>query len=253
MPAGLATNRSAHPCAPSSIEAHLIGLVDYDRCLALQQRLVDDAVSRADRRAVVLLCEHPTVISVGRSGSWAQLRHNQAQLAREGVALRWSNRGGGCRLHLPGQIAIYPIVPLDAIGWSVGGYLSRLGRALQATCNDVRVEAHPQCPSHGLWARGGQVATVGVAVKHGVAYHGAQLNVETDLRRFQQYLRVDASRRYSSLASESRRRLSMPRVRSCLLDQIAKAFDCERLDIHTGHPLLRHEQVASLSEVARVV
>jgi lipoyl(octanoyl) transferase len=230
-----------------------MGLIDYDRCLALQQRLVDDAVSRADRHAVVLLCEHSNVISVGRGGSWAHLRHNQPQLSRENVGLRWSNRGGGCQLHLPGQLAVYPIVPLDAIGWNVGEYLRRLGQALEATCDDVRVDTHRQAPSHGLWARGGQVATVGAAIKHGVSYHGAQLNVEPDLRRFQQYLRVDASQRPSSLATESRSRPSMSRVRSCLMDRLAEAFDCERLDIHTGHPLLRHAAVASTSEVAGVV
>ena len=253
VPVELATDRSAAENCPSTVEAHLVGLVDYDRCLHLQQQLVDEAVSRADRRAVVLVCEHPTAISVGRGGSWAQLRQNEADLARTGINLRWSNRGGGCQLHLPGQLNVYPIVPVEAIGWSVGEYLDRLSRALEATCDDVRVDARSQPPSHGLWARGGLVATVGVAVKHGVAYYGAQLNVEPDMRQFQQLLRVDAHQRYSSLAAESQRRLSMSRVRACLLDRIAEAFDCERMGVHTGHPLICKAEPIRRNEVAGVV
>lgn len=253
MPAELVTDRSPRDCRPSTIEAHLVGLIEYGCCLDLQQRLIDEALSRADRRVVVLLCEHPEVLSVGRGGSWSQLRHNEAELSREGVRLHWTNRGGGCQLHLPGQLNVYPIVPLDTIGWSVGEYLTRLGRALAATCDDVRVDARSQPPSVGLWARGGLVATVGVAVKHAVTYHGAQLNVDPDMRRFQQLLRVDADRHYSSLAVESRRRLPMSRVRSLVLDHLTEAFDCSRLGIHTGHPLLRDAGTVRIGEVAGVV
>ncbi|MEZ6069579.1 MAG: hypothetical protein R3C10_04740 [Pirellulales bacterium] len=253
------TDHVTPPRAPSSIEVHLLGLVNYDRCLELQQALIDDAISRADRRAVVLLCEHPAAISVGRSGSWSQLNgsvqsaHPAGGRPRPGVPLHWSNRGGRCQLHLPGQINLYGIVPIEAIGWSVGEYLGRLERALTDVCGDVRVEARRQRPGRGLWARAGQVAAVGVAVKHGVSYYGAQLNVEPDLGAFARHLRVDAQQRYSSLAAETRRPMSMSRVRSFLLARLAEAFDCQRLGVSTGHPLLRSIPTAPTGEVASVV
>jgi len=63
--------------------------------------------------AALILCEHLPVITVGRTGSRAQILADDQTLQAWGVQVRWVNRGGGCFLHLPGQISAYLIIPLE--------------------------------------------------------------------------------------------------------------------------------------------
>src|SRR5687768_18555260 len=120
-----ARKRPAPPPREAAIHIHLLGLVDYEDCLSLQRRLAYDALTRADGRIVVLICEHPPLITIGRSGSRAQVRLTGAELASRQLAIRYIGRGGGAILHAPGQLAIYPIAPLDWHGWTIGDYLRK--------------------------------------------------------------------------------------------------------------------------------
>src|SRR5437867_2374094 len=84
---------SAAHAAPLSV--HLLGLVDFEACQALQQRLVYESSGRRDGHITLLICEHPTVITIGRQGSRADIRLDARELASRGINLRWVNRGGG--------------------------------------------------------------------------------------------------------------------------------------------------------------
>ncbi|HEX7379706.1 MAG TPA: hypothetical protein VF278_21460, partial [Pirellulales bacterium] len=113
-----------------AVEAHLLGQVEFDDCLALQQRLVYEAIGRRDGQITLLICEHPLKITVGRQGSRSHIRLSQHELKSRQIEVRWVNRGGGCLVHAPGQLAVYPIVPLEPWSLSVGEYLARLQRGL---------------------------------------------------------------------------------------------------------------------------
>ena len=71
--------------------------------------------------ACLILCEHPPLITVGRQGSRGHIRFDTEELFVRGWPVRWVNRGGGCLLHLPGQLAIYPILPLARLAVQVVG------------------------------------------------------------------------------------------------------------------------------------
>src|SRR5437868_10535762 len=101
------------------VHIHLLGVVDFEDCLSLQRRLAYDAISRGDGRIVVLLCKHPPLITVGRRGSRADVKFTAAELAHRQLEVRYVSRGGGAILHAPGQLAIYPIIPLAHHGWTV--------------------------------------------------------------------------------------------------------------------------------------
>ncbi|MBI3467566.1 MAG: lipoyl(octanoyl) transferase, partial [Planctomycetes bacterium] len=156
---------------------YLLGQVEFDTCLALQQRLVYEAGGRARRQVQVLVCEHSPLITIGRLGSRAHFRVDQHELDSRGLEVRWINRGGGCVVHGPGQLAIYPIVTLDRCGWTLGEYLRRLHAALRSLCGELRIQAETPPGRHGVWGRSGQLAAVGVAVKDWTSYHGLFLNV----------------------------------------------------------------------------
>jgi lipoyl(octanoyl) transferase len=232
-----AMSRTVVPPREFAAHFHLLGSVDYEDCLCVQRRLAYDALTRADGRIAVLVCEHPPLVTIGRGGSRAHVRLSGEELASRQVAIRYVGRGGGAVLHGPGQIAVYPIVPLDWHRWSVGHYLRRLQTALQDTLSDLRIVTHPAATSHSLCGRQGVLAVCGVAVRNNVTSHGAYLNVNPDMR---DQIRIDlvAGQKMSSILSERPLPVRMQSVRAALVARLAAALGCERHHLHTGHPLL---------------
>jgi len=234
------TRTSSPPIAkPRDFAAHfhLMGCVDFDDCQSPQRRLAYDAVSRHDGRVAVLICEHPPLVTIGRAGSRAHVRLTGMELAERRLTVRYISRGGGAILHGSGQLAVYPIVPLDWHGWSVGEYLRRLRTALQETLSDLKIRVQSLEGSYSLAGRTGMLAAVGVSVKHGVTLQGAFVNVNPDMR---DYGRVDvvSGQTMSSILSERPVPVRMASMRAALVAHLAAALGCEHHHLHTGHPHL---------------
>jgi lipoyl(octanoyl) transferase len=219
------------------VHIHLLGQVDFEDCQSLQRRLAYDALSRADGRIVALLCEHPPLITVGRSGSRADVRLSGSELAARGLEARYIGRGGGAILHAPGQLAIYPIVPLAGHQLSVGEFVRRLQRALAELLIEYNVKPVPVPGSLALAGRSGVLAAVGVSVRQGVTMHGAFLNVNPEIRDFGRVV-VAGGQTMSSLLSHRALPTKMTKVRAALVTHLADAFHLDRYHLHTGHPLL---------------
>ena len=94
-----------------------------------------------------------------------------------GVAVHWVNRGGGCVLHLPGQLAAYFALPLEPLGLDLQRYLDGLQNAVVGVLDefDLKGTTRPDLP--GVFLGHARVASVGVAVNRWIAYHGLTLNV----------------------------------------------------------------------------
>jgi lipoyl(octanoyl) transferase len=221
-----------------AVQTHLLGLVDFHACLALQQRLVYEAGGRSDGQITVLICEHEGLVSVGRQGSRAHIHISPRGLESQRLSVRWVNRGGGCVLHTPGQLAIYPIVPLEQQGWTLGEYMHRLQGAIVESLAELRIPAETRPGRHGVWGRTGQLAMLGVAVKGWTAYHGAFLNV-TPSRYPLRLVQTDPDEVAiaSTLVAERQQPVKMTRVRETLVRRLAAAFDCDRYHVYSGHPL----------------
>lgn len=224
---------------------HLLGTVDYDVCQTLQKRRAFEAGERADRRVEVLLCEHPEMITVGRAGSRAHIRLDSDELARRQLEVRWVSRSGGCVLHAPGQLAVYPIVPLELFKWPPRAYVARLKEACIAALSDLSIAAQTSSGSSGIWGHSGQLASVGVAVRHGVTTDGLFVNVNpisTSLKYIDSVppdsLPPGVRPALSSLLAERRLAVKMTGVRAALVANLAAALGSERYHLHTGHPQL---------------
>jgi lipoyl(octanoyl) transferase len=216
---------------------HLMGCVDFDDCQSLQRRLAYDAVTRGDGRIAVLICEHPPLVTIGRAGSRAHVHLSGVELAERQLQVRYVCRGGGAILHGPGQLAVYPIVPLDWHGWTVGEYLRRLQTAIQDTLGEQRIKTETKRGCYSLAGRTGVLAAIGVSVKHGVTLQGAFVSVNPNMR---EYARVEVwtGQAMSSILSERPAPVRMAAVRAALVTHLATAFGCERHHLHTGHPHL---------------
>jgi lipoate-protein ligase B len=234
------------------LSAHLLGAVDFEACLALQQRLVYEAAGRSDGHITLLVCEHPACITVGRQGSRGDIRLEPGEAGHRELAVRWVNRGGPALLHAPGQLAIYPIVPLEHYGWSVGQFLERLESGLLAALVEGGYQVQRDPAHRGIWGRTGQLAAVGVAVKSWVSYFGAYLNVSPPLTLMR---RIDSDLRkrvpMSSLVVERSQIVRMAGVRERVARHLAEAFDSPRYHIHAGHPLLARRTSITPQKTAR--
>lgn len=224
----------------SVLRVYLLGQVEFEAALNLQRILAFEA-SGERHSASLVLCEHPPLITVGRDGSPADLRCGLDELRARRWPMRWVNRGGGSLLHLPGQLAIYPIVPLDWRGLGLAAYVECLQRILVAVLDDFSVLGTTRTGQPGVWVGQRLIAGVGVAVRDWVAYFGAVLNINPELFPFRILRSVAGDREpMTSLERERRGPLRSALVRERLLEHFTTAFPFERTALFTSHHCLEH-------------
>jgi len=220
-------------------EFHLLGLVYYDSCQRLQQRIAATLATQETPRMVVLLCEHPALITVGRQGSRQDGRVTQRELDRERLAVRWVKRGGGALVQAPGQLAVYPILYLPSRRWTVGAYLDRLQTTFVEVCRAFGIAAHVDRPGRGVWGRTGLLAAMGVTVQNNTTTQGMFLNVNPAMGWYgfvDTGLAAPGGRAtMSCLLAERQRAVRMAEVRSLLMQMMPAVFDCERHYVHSSH------------------
>jgi lipoate-protein ligase B len=242
--------------------AYFLDRLPFERCQELMRRLIEESRNRDDGQITLLLCEHPNLITIGRGGSPGDVRRESSVLKSREIDTIYVNRGGGTMLHSPGQLAIYPLVPLAWHGFTVGDFLERFQAGIVESLADLNVPARTMPGMHGIWGRTGLLAAVGVAVRNGVTYFGAYLNVDPPLGLFQLVDTIphnagtfpssegkDDSRSglsegvqqrlMSSLMAERRGSIKITSVRAALVSRLAEAFRCDRYHLFTGHPYLK--------------
>jgi len=160
-----------------------LGRMEYGRALALQEQ-VHRAVLAGLCPDVLLLLEHPPVITTGAKGGEKHLLVSRETLTKEGIALFATSRGGDITYHGPGQIVGYPVMDLSRYGRDVHGYLRRLEEVLIRALADIGLEAGRVPGYTGVWVGDGKVAAIGVTVRQWVTMHGFALNVDPEMRHF---------------------------------------------------------------------
>jgi lipoate-protein ligase B len=223
----------------AALDVRLLGTVDFESALFLQERLVYEISGRDDLFGGLFLCEHPPLITVGRAGSRAHIGVDQKELTASRLDVRWLNRGGGCLVHAPGQLAVYPVVPLDRLGLGLREYRAQLIGCVLDVCRELGVPAWPVEQAAGVAGRGGQFAFVGAAVKRWVAYQGLFVNVHPLLRMQRLVSSGTNGQKTTSLESVRSRVTPMSTVRESLIRNLAGRLGYAEYQIFTGHPLLK--------------
>ncbi|MFQ6058441.1 MAG: lipoyl(octanoyl) transferase LipB [Anaerolineae bacterium] len=160
-----------------------LSLEPYDRALELQHRLV---AARKEGRGedVLILLEHPPVITLGRRADESHITASPELLARLGIRVHRVERGGDVTYHGPGQIVGYPILDLRGHRQDVGWYVHSLEEVLIRALADFGVAAQRVEGAVGVWVGDGKIAAIGARIESWVTYHGFALNVDPDLRHF---------------------------------------------------------------------
>jgi lipoyl(octanoyl) transferase len=177
-----------------------LGRVDYEQGLRLQAEIAG-LRHQGKVENVLLLLEHPPVLTLGRNAGRANILASDELLARRGIALHHINRGGDVTYHGPGQLVGYPIFDLRSLrnlsGSRMGpvDFVRGMEEALIRLCGEFGVGAGRIAGLTGVWCSAGggpldesragrKIAAIGIHVSRGITSHGFAFNVTTDLREF---------------------------------------------------------------------
>jgi len=242
-----------------------LGLIPYAEAWELQKRLV--AARKADAiEDVLLFCEHPHVITVGRSGNRANLLASENVLCQKGVEFFDTTRGGDITYHGPGQIVGYPIFNLGAIRRDVVWYVRTLEEVMIRASADLGINARREAGKTGIWVDpqersstpGAQrkeetaekLAAIGIHISRWVTSHGFAYNVATDLRYFEMIVPCGiADRKATSLEKLLGRRVLLEEIRPLLAKHVCEVFG---LTIRTEEPGGLFEKLAEFEQALAV-
>ena len=156
-----------------------LGTVDYASATALQEQLVEQRMAGGDDQ--LLLLEHPAVYTLGRGADPRFL----GPAAGGTIPIVRSSRGGQVTYHGPGQLVGYPIVDLRAHRCDVRWYVRQLEAVLIDTLAQAGLAGERRESAPGVWVRGAKIASIGVAIRRWITWHGVALDVGADLSAFE--------------------------------------------------------------------
>jgi lipoate-protein ligase B len=216
-----------------------LGLASYAAAYRWQQRVVA-ARKAGDIPDVLLLCEHPHVITLGRNGKAEHLRANDRLLSQMNVEFQETDRGGDITYHGPGQIVGYPIVDLTEHRRDVRWYVEMLEEVMMRASADFGIAARRVDGRHGLWVdtvtgEEEKLAAIGVHLSRWVTSHGFAYNVSTDLRYFDLIVPCGIpGKRATSLERLLHRAIRLDEVKPKLAAHFGGIFEREMISMPYG-------------------
>lgn len=231
------------------IEVRELGLIEYQPAWDLQEQLLAStlAIKTQNRRAAeegalqvptpnyLLLCEHPHVYTLGKSGKPEHLLLDEAGLAAHGATFHHINRGGDITYHGPGQLVGYPILDLDNFFTDIHRYLRVLEEAVMLTLAEYGLGAGRIVGLTGVWLdhepgapNPRKICAMGVKCSRWVTMHGFALNVTTDLTYFGHIVPCGITdKAVTSLEQELGRPVPVAEVQRRLLPHVARLLGAD--------------------------
>jgi len=229
-----------------------LGSLDYATAERLQQKLVS---LRKENQIgdVLLLLEHPPVITLGRNAKSANILASPELLAQRGVEVVECNRGGDVTFHGPGQLVGYPIFDLRAFRTPDGDrktlgvidFVRKMEEALIRTCADFRIPTERVPKLTGVWTQAetgnepAKIAAIGIHVSRAVTSHGFALNVNVDLSYFNLIIPCGiATKPVTSMQQELGAPQNLDRVAESVTRNFGQVFDRQILWLESLDALL---------------
>jgi lipoic acid synthetase len=223
------------------------GTLSYQEAFQRQQSLVDERIRDLSPDRLVLV-EHPPVVTIGRSGDPGDVHVPEAVLREKGIGLCQVDRGGKVTFHSPGQLVAYPIIRL--YDKDLRKYIDKLLESAARILQEYGLCPERRHNAPGLWVSGKKIASVGVAIRKWVTYHGLSLNVNNDLAGFDLIIPCgESGLSVTSLEREVGLSLHVDRVKELFIRELARVLgytDVVKTSV-VGHPdwLIRRAPLSS--------
>ncbi|HRZ39961.1 MAG TPA: lipoyl(octanoyl) transferase LipB [Candidatus Omnitrophota bacterium] len=166
----------------SNMNIEDLGLIPYEKAWQKQKEAVSRVI--AGGQECLFFCEHPPVLTLGRSASRKNLLVPPDELANRGIRVLDVDRGGDVTLHAPGQLVAYPILDLNRRGRDLHRYLHQLEEVGIDFLRGFGIVSVRVSGKTGVWVKDRKLIAIGIGVRQWVAYHGIGINVKTDLSLF---------------------------------------------------------------------
>ena len=160
-----------------------LGLSDYRATYDLQVALVEK-IREEGREDLFLVTEHPSVFTLGKRGGRENLTVSEQFLQERSISLVHIERGGDITYHGEGQLVLYPVINLRRSGLSVTDYVYLLEEVMIRLTGLYGVVAVRDERNHGIWVENSKLGSVGIAIRHGISFHGLSLNANLSLAPF---------------------------------------------------------------------
>lgn len=168
----------------STLDIYELGTVPYEKALEYQESLLAKRIAEKIPDSLILL-EHPPTITTGRKGNTGNLLVRKEYLEKHGVSFIHASRGGDITFHGPGQIVGYPILNLKNHEMDIRKHLRSIEEVIIRTLGDFEIEGRRIDGVTGVWVKRSKIASIGIAIRKWVTYHGFALNVSTNLDYFE--------------------------------------------------------------------
>jgi lipoyl(octanoyl) transferase len=222
-----------------------LDLVNYDDALQIQEQYFNEGTaikleqknifSAAQPLNYLLLCQHPHVYTLGKSGSEAHLLLSTNELEEKSIAFYHNNRGGDITYHGPGQMVGYPILDLEQFEPDIKRYMFLLEEVIIKTIAEYSIIGDRIEGSTGVWLDVDtryerKICAFGVKTSRWITMHGWGLNVNTDLSYFNNIVPCGiANKGVTSLEKELGRKLNLEEVKEKLIRNFGLVFNAQMI------------------------
>jgi lipoyl(octanoyl) transferase len=159
-------------------------MIDYRQAWQLQNDTVSD-ILKENRGNILYLCQHPTVITIGKNGTDSSLVASEVILNNIGVEVIYNDRGGDATLHNPGQLVGYPIFNLVNYQQDLHWFLREIEECLIELVAIYGITGHRIDGLTGVWVENTRkIAAIGLHCHRWITSHGFALNVNNDIKEF---------------------------------------------------------------------
>jgi len=193
-----------------------------------EQRLLVEQRKESAGVDTLLFVEHPHVVTIGRNAKLQNLLASEEILARTGIELFETDRGGDVTYHGPGQIVGYPILDLREWRRDVRAYFRGVEQSLINALREFGIPAEriPEPGYEGVWVNGAKIAAIGIHISRWITSHGFALNVDTDLNYFKYIVPCGLTKPVCSVRSAG---CSAKRgeIQECIAGSFAEVFGYE--------------------------
>jgi lipoyl(octanoyl) transferase len=218
-----------------------LGLIDYKQAWDFQEtlfkKIIDQKIAIRENDAIdnplnyLLICEHPHVFTLGKSGKDEHLLLNQEDLKEHEASYYKINRGGDITYHGPGQLVVYPIFDLDQFFTDIHKYMRFLEEAVILTLADFGIDAGRVDGLTGVWidaqlSTPRKICALGVKSSRWVTMHGIGFNVNTNLKYFSHIVPCGIDdKAVTSMQQELGKEIDFQKVSHTLKEKLANLFE----------------------------
>lgn len=156
-----------------------LGLVDFKKGLDFQKE-VFARVRHGCFKGALILCRHYPVITVGRTGKRENIKIADSELKARGIPVYQIERGGDVTYHGPGQLVAYPVFNLEYLGKDIHLFLRGLEKVVIDFLSDYGITGLRVPGLTGVWVDKQKIASIGIAIKNWITFHGVSLNIKRD-------------------------------------------------------------------------